>query len=118
MSLATAVLASALISGGVYLILNRSFARILFGFITLSNGVNVFLLGMSGSPEGKSAPILNAGLQASVDPLPQALILTAIVIGFGVTTYLVFLLYRIFVDHGTADAGRLFAPRDVTEREP
>ena len=43
-----------------------------------------------------------------MDPLPQALILTAIVIGFGVTAYLVMLLYRLFLDHRTTNATTLY----------
>jgi multicomponent Na+:H+ antiporter subunit C len=43
-----------------------------------------------------------------VDPLPQALILTAIVIGFGVAAYLVFLLYRLFLDQKTTNAAELY----------
>jgi multicomponent Na+:H+ antiporter subunit C len=47
-----------------------------------------------------------------VDPLPQALILTAIVIGFGVTAYMVFLLYRIFLDHKISDFEELYNEED------
>jgi multicomponent Na+:H+ antiporter subunit C len=43
-----------------------------------------------------------------VDPLPQALILTAIVIGFGVIAYLVLLLYRLFLDQKTTNAAELY----------
>ena len=63
---------------------------------------------MSGRPDGKAAPIVRGAVQAPVDPLPQALILTAIVIGFGVTAYLVILLYRTFLDQRTASAQELF----------
>ena len=44
-----------------------------------------------------------------VDPLPQALILTAIVIGFGATAYLIMLLYRLFLDQGTTNAAQLYS---------
>ena len=52
-----------------------------------------------------------------VDPLPQALILTAIVISFGVTAYLVMLLYRIFLDYQTTNSGELYKDEKGTERE-
>lgn len=106
MQLETALLVGVMTAVSVYLIMEASFARILFGFLLLSNAANVFLLSVSGAPDGAQPPVLtiNEALNGKVqyvDPLPQALVLTAIVIGFGVMTYLIFLLYRIFVDAGT-----------------
>ncbi len=106
----TAILIGLLFGAACYLILQASFVRILFGFILLSNAANIFLLAMSGSPDGKASPIVEAGRGPMVDPLPQALILTAIVIGFGVIAYLVILLYRTFLDQRTANASELFGP--------
>lgn len=106
----TAILIGILFGAACYLILQASFVRILFGFILLSNAANLFVLAMSGRPDGKAAPIVRGAVQAPVDPLPQALILTAIVIGFGVTAYLVLLLYRTFLDQRTACARELFDP--------
>jgi multicomponent Na+:H+ antiporter subunit C len=106
----TAILVGLLFGAAVYLILQASFVRILFGFILLSNAANLFLLAMSGRPDGKSAPIVRPEPGVMVDPLPQALILTAIVIGFGVIAYLVILLYRTFLDQRTANACELFEP--------
>ena len=51
----------------------------------------------------KLAPIVTESAFPYVDPIPQALILTAIVIGFGVTVYLVVLLYRIFLNSDSTD---------------
>jgi len=109
MVLETAILVGLLFAVATFLILQKSFVRILFGFIILSNAANLFVLSMSGSPDGKDGPIVLAGHGEMVDPLPQALILTAIVIGFGVTAYLVVLLYRIFLDHDTTNVEELFA---------
>lgn len=105
----TAILVGLLFGAACYLILQASFVRILFGFILLSNAANLFLLAMSGRPDGRNAPIVRDGVVA-VDPLPQALILTAIVIGFGVIAYLVILLYRTFLDQRTANVRELFDP--------
>ena len=114
----TAILVGLLFGGACYLILQASFVRILFGFILLSNAANLFLLAMSGVPDDKAAPIVHKADGAMVDPLPQALILTAIVIGFGVIAYLVILLYRTFLDQGTANASDLFkADRTRPEEE-
>lgn len=106
----TAILVGVLFGGACYLILQASFVRILFGFILLSNAANLFVLAMSGRPEGKAAPVVQPGTTSIVDPLPQALILTAIVIGFGMIAYLVILLYRTFLDQRTASAHELFDP--------
>ena len=105
----TAILVGILFSVATYLIMERSFVRILFGFLLLTNAANLFVLSMSGAPDGKAAPIvLPDAAGTMVDPLPQALILTAIVIGFGVAAYLIVLLYRIFLDHETVDAEELY----------
>lgn len=106
----TAILVGLLFGAACFLILQASFVRILFGFILLSNAANLFVLAMSGRPDGKAAPVVRGAGQAFVDPLPQALILTAIVIGFGVVAYLVILLYRTFLDQRTASARDLFDP--------
>jgi len=96
---------AAFISAGVYLVLDRTLLRVIIGLSLLSNGTNLFLLS-TGGLEGNVAPILGstsheaAKLSAHTasavmaDPLPQALILTAIVIGFAVTAMLLVLAYR------------------------
>ncbi len=110
MQIDTAILVGAMFTIATYLLLQKSFVRILFGFVILSNASNLFILAMSGDPGSKRPPILAAGTGPHVDPIPQALLLTAIVIGFGLTIYLIMLLYRIFLDSGTTDAEVLFKP--------
>ncbi|MBX3731290.1 MAG: NADH-quinone oxidoreductase subunit K [Verrucomicrobiae bacterium] len=117
MALDTILLVGVLVTCGTYLLLQRSFVRILFGFLILSNAANLFVLCTSGEPGNRLAPILDGRPGPRVDPLPQALILTAIVIGFGVTAYLVVLLYRLFLDHGTTNAADLYPP-DPSTSEP
>jgi multicomponent Na+:H+ antiporter subunit C len=108
MQIETALLVGLMFACATYLVLGRSFVKILFGFVILSNAANLLVLSMSGDPAGKSAPLALVEHGPLVDPLPQALILTAIVIGFGMTAYLVLLLYRIFLDQKTMDAVELF----------
>jgi multicomponent Na+:H+ antiporter subunit C len=108
MQIETALLVGALFGCATWLILQRSFVRILFGFIILSNAANLVVLAMSGRPDGKSAPVVTDVGVPMVDPLPQALILTAIVIGFGVTAYLVMLLYRLFLDQKTTNLSEMY----------
>ncbi len=112
MVLETALLVGLLFGIAIYLLLQTSFVRILFGIVLLSNAVNLFLLGMSGSPDGKAPPITSGEKIPLVDPLPQALILTAIVIGFGITAYFVVLLYRLFLDQKTTNAAEMFHDRE------
>lgn len=113
----TAILVGLLFGFGTWLVLQGSFVRILFGFILLSNAANLLVLAMSGHPGRKDAPVLVHAAVQPVDPLPQALILTAIVIGFGVISYLVLLLYRIFLDQRTTNARELFA-EDPKPKDP
>lgn len=116
----TAVLVMVLASAAVYLCLSRRFLRILLGFLLLSNAANLTVLSVSGDPTGKRSAIRGAGgtLLPSVDPLPQALILTAIVIGFSVAAYLTVLLYRIYVDTDSATmAGVDSTPKITTASE-
>ncbi len=116
MQLETALLLGVLFGCATWLILQSSFVKILFGFIILSNAANLLILSMSGPPDGRVAPVAGRPAAPMVDPLPQALILTAIVIGFGVIAYLVFLLYRLFLDQKTTNAAELFAEQDTSER--
>ncbi len=93
-------------SVSTYLILTNSLLRVILGIIMLSHGAHLLLLTLSGLKEG-APPLLgeDAGLYA--DPLPQALILTAIVISFGVTAFLLVLAYRTYKSHQTDKLDKL-----------
>ena len=106
-----ALLVAVLIGVAIYLCLSSRFHRVLLGFLLLSNGANLAVLGMSGDPAGKGAALMgDAQSRPPVDPLPQALILTAIVIGFSVAAYLTVLLYRIYTDGRNATLAGLNDP--------
>lgn len=77
---------------GVYLMLQRNLTRIVIGLAMLGHGANLLLL-VAGGRAGR-APISGVGDGPYADPLPQALALTAIVITFGVSAYLLTLAYR------------------------
>jgi multicomponent Na+:H+ antiporter subunit C len=109
--LEAAVLVAVLFGAGLYLCLSRRLLRVLFGFLMVSNAANIVLIAISGDPTGKRAAVVGADAPAGsapVDPLPQALILTAIVIGFAVAAYLTVLVYRLYTDRGTANVTTLF----------
>lgn len=84
------VVVGVLYSTGIYLLLSRTLTRVILGLAVLGHGANLLLLlagGRAGDP-----PL--AGAEDPADPLPQALALTAIVISFGVTSFLLALAYR------------------------
>ena len=90
-SLVLIVIMAVLFGCGVYAMLERSLTRVLIGFLLLGNAVNLLLLIVMGRP-GR-APFYGIDGDMS-DPLPQALTLTAIVITFAVSAFLLALIYR------------------------
>jgi multicomponent Na+:H+ antiporter subunit C len=105
-------------ASGVYLMLERSMTRVVLGFLLVGNATNILILVMGG--RRGLAPILGDGADPAQfsDPLPQAFILTAIVISFGVTSFLLALIYRSWrlsrVDELEDDAeDRAIAERDA-----
>ena len=94
MSLALALAAAVLFSCGTYLLLQRTLTRIILGIALLGHGT-VLLLQVAGGRAGEP-PIMGPDVAGDsvVDPLPHALALTAIVITFGVTAFLLALAYR------------------------
>lgn len=93
-------LAIAVLTGcGVYLMLRGRTFPVVLGLGLLSYAVNLFLLAMGRLSVGR-APILNAGASGYPDPLPQALVLTAIVIGFAMTAFVIVLALRARAEAG------------------
>ena len=90
-SLTLIVIMAILFACGVYAMLERSLTRVLFGFLLLGNATNLLLLIVMGVPG--QAPFFGEE-DAISDPLPQALTLTAIVITFAITAFLLALIYR------------------------
>lgn len=93
-SITLVVVMTVLYACGVYLLLERSVTKVLLGFLLVGNATNLLLIIVAG-PAGL-APIVTDGVDSSdmADPLPQALILTAIVITFAVSAFLMSLIYR------------------------
>ncbi len=95
MNVLLAATAGLLFSIGTYLVIQRKLSRIIIGISLLTHGANVLfiLAGRRGDP-----PIVGAGSSSGFsDPLPQAMALTAIVISFGVTAFLLALAYRSWI---------------------
>lgn len=86
------VVVGVLIGAGVTLLLERTLTRVLIGVVLVGNGVNVLIL--TGSEFGTPPIIGETPEDGMSDPLPQAMILTAIVITLGITAFLLALAYR------------------------
>lgn len=89
-----------LVASGVYLLLRARTFAVVLGLTLLSYAVNLFLLAM-GRLTTHQPPLIQPGQAAYADPLPQALVLTAIVIGFGMTAFVVVLALRALGELGT-----------------
>lgn len=97
MSVVSALIVAVLFGCGVYLVLQRTLSRIILGLALVAHAANLLLMvvgGRAGPP-----PLIGAFDEGEVvaDPLPQALALTAIVISFGITVFLLSLAYRSWV---------------------
>ena len=91
MSIWAFALIAVLFAVGAYLLMERSLARVALGVGVIGNGVNVLIIA-SGRDSGEAPIIGREGVLT--DPLPQALVLTAIVIGFALLTFLMTLAWR------------------------
>ncbi|MDG5786506.1 Na(+)/H(+) antiporter subunit C [Evansella sp. AB-P1] len=100
-----------LVSVSTYLLLTKSLLRVVLGIVLLSHAAHLLFLTMAGLKEG-APPLLGEEAASYADPLPQALILTAIVIGFGVTAFLLVLSYRTYKEHKTDDLEKLRGSAD------
>jgi multicomponent Na+:H+ antiporter subunit C len=105
-ALLLAITVGALYACGVYMLLRRSIVKMVIGLVLLGHAANLLIMAAAGILRGR-APIVPADATALIapyaDPLPQALVLTAIVIGFGVQAFALALLKRAHQAAGTDD---------------
>lgn len=110
MNSVSAVLVGVLFAAGLYMLMRRSIVKVIIGLALLSHAVNLLIFTAAGLrrhappivPEGSAVPVVPV-----VDPVPQALVLTAIVISFGVLAFLVVLIHRVYGAVGTDDLDQL-----------
>ncbi|MGB3955930.1 MAG: Na(+)/H(+) antiporter subunit C [Brooklawnia sp.] len=98
-SLALLVLVGVLIGCGTVLVLERSLSRVVIGASLITYGVNVMVL-MSGGRAGGPPIIGQSEVEEMADPLPQAMVLTAIVIGLALTAFMLAMSYRTWQLNG------------------
>lgn len=103
-------LTAALFASSVYLLLSPSILRLVLGVFVLSNATHLLIFVAGRLTEG-APPLLHADRRdvvgAMADPVPQALILTAIVISFGITAFTFTLAFRVYRTLGTLDTDEL-----------
>ena len=108
MELLTSLVIGLLVGAGVYLLLQREVLRVVLGTMLISHATNLMLF-ISGGVKRGGPPIVGRGIPtaggglAYTDPLPQALILTAIVIGFASTAFVLVLAYKASPSRGRDD---------------
>ncbi|MBP3191689.1 NADH-quinone oxidoreductase subunit K [Natronogracilivirga saccharolytica] len=112
------ILAGAIFATGIYLLLRRSLILTIIGIILISNSVNLALFSL-GRLNIENPPLIAAGSVVPeapfANPLPQALILTAIVIGFGLLAFALALAYRSYKELGTVDQDSMLEdPEDTS----
>ena len=110
MEVALAVVVGILVAASVYLMLDRNLLRFLFGLALLTNAANLTIFA-AGRLTHVAPPLVPERLaepaEAVANALPQALILTAIVIGFGLLAFALALVYRTHRSLGTLDSDAL-----------
>lgn len=107
--------AGALIGCGVYLLLERSLSRVIVGLVLISNGVNLLFL-VSGGRAGGPPLVGEVANEDMSDPLPQAMVLTAIVISLGLSAFVLAMAYRSWQLHGHDEVQDDLEDRRVADR--
>jgi len=105
-----ALASGVLYSAGIYLMLRRRLAQLIIGLGLLSNGTNLLIFTAGGLTRARP-PVVPEGADLLVppyaDPVPQALVLTAIVIGFGLLAFALVLAHRVHATIGSDDVDEL-----------
>lgn len=120
MDVILAIVVGLLYAISLFLILQKGLVRIIIGIIILGHASNLFLFVISRLTRG-NPPIVPEGMIAVpepfADPLPQALILTAIVIGFGIQAFGIVLLQRVYRVTGTSVVAELSSTDEIDKKD-
>jgi len=87
---------------GTYMLLSRQMLKVIFGAALFSHAAHLMLLALGGLKKG-APPLVGEEASAYADPIPQALILTSIVISFALTAFVLVLGYRTYLETGMSD---------------
>ncbi len=117
MTLAYSLVVAVLFGTGAYLLLKHDLIRVAAGVVLVSNAANLFIIA-AGLGRGVVPVLPIPGGEAVADPVVQALVLTAIVISFGVSALLLSLVYRVYTSHLSLDIDDLSdADEEESEQE-
>src|SRR5690625_3906104 len=111
MEILISIIIGILFTVGTYMLLMRSLLRVVVGTMLLSHGAHLLLLTMAGLQRG-GPPLLGFEAEAYSDPLPQAMLLTAIVIRFGGSACMLVFADRTYKGHKTDDLNELWGSKD------
>ncbi|GAK02769.1 Na(+) H(+) antiporter subunit C [Geomicrobium sp. JCM 19037] len=111
MEILVSILVGILFTAGLYLVMARSLLRIVLGTAIIGHGALLLMLTTPGLQQGEP-PITGGDAVSFSDPLPQALILTAIVINFATMGFFLVLAYRSYKELGTDDMDKLRGTED------
>ncbi len=100
------IVAGVLVTIATYLLLSKNLVKVILGTALLTHGVHLLIMAMGGF-KGDSVPIVEEGTSSYIDALPQALILTSIVINFAVTAFFLVLTYQVYKRTKTDDLSKL-----------
>jgi|SRR5690625_1013674 len=100
------IVSGVLVTVATYLLLSKNLIKVILGTAVLTHAVHLLLMAMGGF-KGESVPIIGEEQTTYVDALPQALILTSIVISFAVTAFFLVLAYQVYKRTGTDDLSQL-----------
>lgn len=107
MEILLGLLAGVLMSVSVWLMLSRNFVKFLFGLVLISNVANLIIFVVGGLSKGAPPLIVDAATDVYANSLPQALVLTAIVIGFGLVSFTLILALKTYQATGTVDVDEM-----------
>jgi multicomponent Na+:H+ antiporter subunit C len=112
-----ALLTGFMVAGSVYMMLSKCLVRFIFGLVLASNAVNLLIFA-AGRPDTAHPPLIPGGLSqpatVMANSLPQALILTAIVIGFAILVFVFILFFRAYETLGTINTEFMNAAEDLS----
>lgn len=115
-----AIAIGAMVTAGVYLMLSGEMLRFVFGLVLISNAANLVIFNSGRLTEG-APPLIPEGADAPIglaaNALPQALVLTAIVIGFGLFAFAIVLVFRAWTTLGTLDGDEMRIAEPLVDGE-
>jgi multicomponent Na+:H+ antiporter subunit C len=108
MEVVLAIVIGGLYAAGFYMLLRRSMIKVIIGLVLLGHAANLLIFTVGGLNRGDPALLPAEGAAAvATDPVPQALILTAIVIGFGIQAFALVLFKRVYQAVGSVDLDKI-----------